>query len=122
MTLEKNLQELDSYLELKEGWYGEDSKPIEPSLIELSERIVRSLGENQGYIYPTCDSDIQIEYSNDFDEYLEFTIQENGKIMAFYCTPETEQEKEILELIEMPVLVEKFLKGEINETNFASND
>lgn len=79
---EKNLQLLDSFLELKENWNDHGAKPFTPEHISFVKSIVEKLNP-QPQIFPTAAKGIHLEYDKPNGDVMIFDIKSNNTIKFF---------------------------------------
>jgi len=100
-----NMDILDGFLLLQQGWNGYNGRSFSTSVIERAKRIVLSL-ERQPYIFPTGRNSVQIEYRKPNRDYLEFEIYSNK--IEFYIYKSGHEEERKVKSYEIAKIVEDF--------------
>jgi len=72
-----NMSKLCEIAQLKQDWDGYGAPPIPQNVIERM-AIILCYVARQPEIFPTACESIQFEYGKENDEYLEFTLSEEG--------------------------------------------
>jgi hypothetical protein len=96
--IRKNIQKLDMMLNLKENWDENGAKPFSKELINKVRLLINKLIEHQPNIFPTLESNIQIEFYNGDDCYLQFVVSDN--LVESYQTDGLNFENDIFEEFE----------------------
>lgn len=82
-TLENNLIVLNDISLLEKNWNHNNAPAFSSELIQRVKRIIKKL-KNQPDIFPTAEESIQLEYTNNNGDYLEYEIFEDGHIQKFF--------------------------------------
>lgn len=90
-ALKENVQKLQSFLQLKQGWNTYDAPPFSATHILNTEKILRNLSV-QPKVFPTGRQSIQLEYEKPNGDYLEFEIFESGVIEVLLIINNKEKE------------------------------
>jgi hypothetical protein len=96
--IRKNTQKLDMMLNLKENWDENSAKPFSKELINKVRLLINKLIEHQPNIFPTLESNIQIEFYNGENSYLQFVVSDN--LVESYQTDGLNFENDIFEEFE----------------------
>jgi hypothetical protein len=88
--LQKNLQVLDSFLDLNYNWDFDGAEPFSPSLIKRAKAILTSLSQQPSVVNPTMRDSVQFEYEKP-GKYLEFEIYED-KVVFLYMHGEKHEQ------------------------------
>lgn len=84
--LEENLDTLRSFLELSDNWDGEGAKGFSVNFINGVCDVIRRL-DLQPEIFPLQNGDVQLEYGNVRNKYLEFAISNSGTMKIYKRVP-----------------------------------
>ena len=75
---QKNIQTIQSFAKLTEGWNGYHAQPFDATLLNRCIGLIKSLEQHlQPDIFPTARNSIQFEYEDEHGHYLEIEIFED---------------------------------------------
>lgn len=78
--LQRNIDTINEFSSLCEGWDGYDAAPISQPAIKEALRIIKVVSR-QPEVFPTPNGYIQFEFSKDNNDYLELKITDNDVVV-----------------------------------------
>lgn len=79
-----NIEKLNSFLELKEGWDGYNAEPISKEVVEKAKEILTQLPYQPKDIFAVATGNIQMEFDKGNNKYLEITVGKNISVYREY--------------------------------------
>lgn len=95
-TLRKCHDTLNAFAKFDKNWNGYGADPFNSTLLDKAKDIVSTLPYTPE-IFPTARDSIQLEFSTDYGDYLEFEIFETHTLMYKHMIKGAITEKEISE-------------------------